>query len=333
MSEAARTATEASPSRLRRRKLWFRAGIAVAITAGCAYWLFPADVLHAFAAALARSDPWLAVGAFAMVIVAQAARGWRLAVLVTPSVRPRLDIYAISALHNFLASLLPARLGELSLVVMLRTRLAMPAASGAGVMIGVRLFDLSVILAAFGVSGWLVLPADGPLGWARPWLGAGGVAAVAMFLLLPALGRFAADRLPPVEPAGGRIARLASLLLAGYRGLSWRRGSLLQVASLAIWVAMFAGYHLAFLAVRPVADALVTVFAGTAGSVAFVMPVNGVAQVGPFQAAWTYAATAAGAPYAESLAASVLFHAVALVAGAAQSALAVMLLGKPAPQA
>ena len=330
MSEAVGTAAEAPPSRTSRRKFWLRAGIAVAITAACVYWLLPADVLHAFGAALAQSDPWLAMGAFVMVIVAQAARGWRLAVLVTPSARLRFDIYAISALHNFLASLLPARLGELSLVVMLRTRLAMPAASGAGVVIGVRLFDLSVILAALGVSGWLVLPAEGPLGWARPWLGAGGLAAVAMFFVLPVLGRLAADRLPPVESAGGRATRLAALLLAGYRGLSWRRGCLLQIASLAVWFGMISGYHFAFLAVWPTADLLVTVLAGTAGSVAFVMPVNGVAQVGPFQAAWTYAATAAGAPYAEALAASVLFHALALLAGAAQSAVALAFLGKPA---
>ena len=333
MSEAARPTAGAASSRTDRRKLWFRAAIALAITAACVYWLFPADVLQAFGDALLRSDPWLAAGAFVMVIVAQAARGWRLAVLVTPSARPRLDIYAISALHNFLASLLPARLGELSLVVMLRTRLAIPAASGAGVVIGMRLFDLAVILAAFGLSGWLVLPAEGPFGWARPWLAVGGLAAVAMFFALPVLGRLAADRLPPADRAGGRLTRLAAQVLAGYRGLSWRRGSLLQLASLAIWIGMLTGYHLAFLAVRPAADWLVTVLAGTAGSIAFVMPVNGVAQVGPFQAAWTYAATAAGAPYAESLAASVLFHALALVAGAAQSAFAFVVLGRPAPPA
>lgn len=63
----------------------------------------------------------------------------------------------------------------------------------------------------------------------------------------------------------------------------------------------------------------VMLLASTLGSIAFVLPVNGIAQIGPFEAAWTYGASLGGVSVEVALPAAVMIHAVTFAGGLLQA--------------
>ena len=307
------------------RKILFRLFLAAGVTGLFLYLLFRFAPLDLMLSARWSASPGLLAGAFLLVVLGQVLRGWRVAILVTPRALPGFTAYRISVLHSFLASLLPARLGELALPAMLKRSYGIGYAKGTGILLGARILDLLIILSLAGVSFWIVVPSQSELSWLRAPALLGGFAAAAAFLammfLRPIAGRLA-GRLAPVAgpPPGNRLLGLVVRLLSACAAIPPQRLLLAQVASLALWLAFFAAYHLAALAVTPHITVGTSVLAGTLGSIAFVLPVNGVAQVGPFEAAWTFGGVLGGLPAAEALAAAVAIHAVTFAGGALQAA-------------
>jgi len=306
------------------------------VTASFAWWLIPARQAAEIADALTGARPAPVAFALLLVVAGQWARGWRLALLVAPVKAAWLGgasfrLYRLSVIHNFLASVIPARLGEISLVVLLRRHYGVPAMAGAGILLGIRTLDLLLLTAIGGVAGWMALPVDGGWAWLRSACGVAGVVSAVSFLLLP----HAAPRLSGLLNEwhgrhGGRLSSIPAQVMAAYAGLTPRRIVGLQVATGAIWLALMACYHLCALAVGAVAGLAATLLASVAASYAFVSPINGIAQIGPFEAAWTYAAMAAGEDYAIALASAVLVHLVTFGGGALQAAI-VLPFGRPRP--
>jgi hypothetical protein len=59
-----------------------------------------------------------------------------------------------------------------------------------------------------------------------------------------------------------------------------------------------------------------------AGNIAFALPINGIAGIGPAQAAWVAATTWAGVPWDDAIASALALHAVVLVNAVALGGLA-----------
>ncbi len=296
--------------------------LSILVTALFIWWLIPEQRADDVTNALLSTRPELVVLALLLVVAGQWSRGWRLALLVVPTEWASFRIYRISVIHNFLASIIPARLGEISLIVLLRRHYAVPAMAGTGILIGIRVLDLLLLTAVGGIAGWSILPADGGMAWLVATCGLAGVGSSMAFFLLPyvapALSRFFAG----LHTRHGRLPiSIVARILASYTGLTHRRVAGLQIATGAIWLSLLACYHLCALAVGATAGLGASLLASVVASYAFVSPVNGIAQVGPFEAAWTYAAMAAGEAYAIALATAVLVHLVTLLGGALQAAL------------
>ena len=108
----------------------------------------------------------------------------------------------ITVVHNFLNSLMPMRLGELSIPVMLRRNFNQPLASGGAVLVVIRMIDLWTVLMGALVAVILIRPAASP-GFeheaALPFI---VVISLALLFSMPWVARWGAGRLP----SGGSAA-------------------------------------------------------------------------------------------------------------------------------
>jgi len=145
-----------------------------------------------------------------------------------------LDVIRVFALYNLSNWLLPARLGEASLPLLLQRRYALPLDRGSGVLLWLRLLDLHVI----GVLGGLVVACQLP-GW---WRLLGGLTLLAG-LVLPPLGLRLLDRLARRWPQARGLAEVAPARLAAALpdlALAWAAW-LVKLGSLGAALSLIAG--------------------------------------------------------------------------------------------
>jgi uncharacterized membrane protein YbhN (UPF0104 family) len=128
----------------------------------------------------ARLDAWLAGGLIALFCGVQMFRVLRLQVLLQQPVR-FLDLLAAVLVHQFLASLLPWKLGELSLPMLLR-RNGVRVSESLAVLLLSRVLDLLVVTLLLGISLSWFWPSLPP-GLRRMWPLAAALIGVAVALL------------------------------------------------------------------------------------------------------------------------------------------------------
>ncbi len=199
----------------------------------------------------------------------------------------------ISVLHTCAVNVLPMRAGEGALPWMLKRHGDLSLPRGLGLVVALRLQDL-VVMAALGLVVVVTL-------WAG--LMAGALAALPVLLL----GRWVVRTWPGwllrwLDRGPVWVARLAwplRLLAARPPGVYW-----LGVAAWTVkWLAMALIIHAAT-AVAPVRAAI----AIAAAEVAAVLPVQGIAGAGTFEAAVTGALTLTGLDAAQALQLAVILH-------------------------
>ena len=92
--------------------------------------------------------------------------------------------------------------------------------------------------------------------------------------------------------------------------------------SLAIWLVLGLAAILVAGAVVATVSPAAAMLGAAAGNVAFALPINGIAGIGPPQAAWVAATTWAGVPWDDAVVSALALHAVvltnALVLGASR---------------
>jgi uncharacterized membrane protein YbhN (UPF0104 family) len=276
--------------------------------------------------------------------VGVAARALRFWILLGRSLSYWL-LVGITLARGLFVDLLPARLGELSLVYLLTTRGRRPLEEGLATLAIVVLLDLLVIaplllVAAVVVGGSNV---ELPLGW----LLAGatvfaGAAWVALRWLAPTV-RWVATRLRS-RAASSRRARLAERLrLASEYLATGNAGPRVRAAlglSVLIRLCKFGGYYFLVLGIlshygfRASLTGFFTVLLGaSAAELAAALPVHGIAGFGTYEAAWALAFVGLGFSREEAIVSGVLAHALSqgveyLVGGIA---LLVLTRGQPGP--
>src|SRR5215510_1344362 len=286
----------------------FTAALAAAITGLC-FWLFltPA-VLGALAqlGAQAKLAPLLA--AFALTGLVQWLRAWRFAVLSRGRLTlPDAPMLAIALKLNFLNFVLPFRLGELGYPALMRQQYGHSLWRSAGVLVIARLFDLATVLAILFGAAAIFYPT--PVGRLGLLLGALICAAAPFVLAL--LGRaLAPSLLRLAHRAHGEVERVAAAVIWPASG---------QAAAVVAVLLSFALWLLFGLAAVLVAQAVVdsvapaaAMLGAAAGNLAFALPVNGIAGLGPAQAAWVLATTWTGVPRQDAVVSALALHAVVL---------------------
>jgi hypothetical protein len=195
----------------------------------------------------------------------------------------------------------------------------------AGVLLIARLFDLATV-------GAILLGAAAALDL---WPGAGRVllALAALALALAPFGLAVAGlALRPRLARLPRVGDAAARLTAGFEAIGGHAAGLAAVGlSLALWLVFGLAAVLVAQAVVATVSPAAAMLGAAAGNLAFALPVNGIAGIGPAQAAWVAATIRAGVPWDDAVISALALHAVVLANAFVLGALAAA--ANPAPRA
>jgi uncharacterized membrane protein YbhN (UPF0104 family) len=294
--------------------------LGAAVTFALLWVLVTPDTLAALRLALADADWWALAAAFALSAAVQWLRAWRFAMMTggTPAF-PGAPLVRIAFQLNFFNFLLPFRLGELSYPVLMRRAYGQPMLQATGILLLARLFDLCTVgaillataallgLAGSAAASLLLFAAAAGLVLAPGTVALLGPAAQPIIRSMPGLNRLAAPIAAGLEAAGTRRALAAALAL-----------------SLAIWLAFGLLAVLTTHAVAAGIPALVALLGASAGNLAFALPINGIAGLGPSQAAWVAAVTRAGVGWENAVVSALALYAVTLTSAVLCGGLAML---------
>jgi hypothetical protein len=291
--------------------------LAAAISGVVLWWLL-ADGAGPVLDALRNAQIWPLALCLPLVALIQAARAWRFSLLLSGRSDPpswsMLTIATRLVLFNFI---LPFKLGELSFPVMLKQRYGTAYSRAAGVLVMSRLLDFGAVAGIFLLSAALVLePAT--IGWSRPALIAAGVLALAASVLC-------VDLIPLARRLVVGWPRLAYFA----EQLTWGGAMMRPAGPRCLTLALTASIWLSHVLIAwLVAQALATglgplplAMAAAASNLAFALPVNGVAALGPPQAAFAGMLRLAGIGWDPAIAIALVCHGVLLAAILALAAL------------
>lgn len=303
----------AAPAPTRGRTL-VKTLVAVAVT-GATLWFFVALVdLDLAWQALRGADLGLVAAAAVLLGLTLAVRSARLALAIQQ--RLQFVLVHIMAVFVFLVGLLPAKVGEFSLPLLLRGRLGVGLSYGLGVLVLLRVYDLLFLAVAGGILVLVYWEALG-LPAVTPWLAAtGALAALAMALALPVLARLLMIVVPPALRRRKKVMALVDNLMAAATTLTPARHVMLLLWTTALWLVLYTGFHAVSMALDATPGWPASVLAGVAASFAFALPINGVANLGPFQLAWVAVMVPLGVPIEAAATAAFLAHGVALIVNA-----------------
>lgn len=283
---------------------------------------------HDVAEAALRVDPLDLLVAFALLVVLYVARAARIRVLLPAASRPPAGrLAAATAAWILDAQVLPAKVGEATLVWHLR-RLGVPAAEGLVALLVSRLFDLAVLLGAFGVTA-LVL-ARGHHGEALPWLAPLGLTLVPVAFGLGFVVARGAAAWRPVPRLLARFAVGRGGLVLRLHAFSERVGEALAAVdsgrrnralalSFVVWALILAFYAVLArglgVAAAPEPDLGLggLAFGASLAVLGGLVPASGFLGFGMLDVGWVAGFTALGVPRDVAVASGLAFHVLYLV--------------------
>ncbi|HEU4380641.1 MAG TPA: lysylphosphatidylglycerol synthase transmembrane domain-containing protein [Hyphomicrobiaceae bacterium] len=283
--------------------------LALAVTALCLWFLLTPDVLQSLRRIGTDARPLPIVVAFLLCTLVQWLRAWRYSMMTAANLDlPGSAMVRIACQANFLNFVLPFRLGELGYPVLMQRRYGIRFLHATGVLLLARLFDLAAVGCIFLASAWSLGLAPGAFGHVAA---VGAVAlAVAPFGVALA-GRALRPHLVRLPYVGTVLAEPLSAALDALGDLRVRVA--VVAVGLAIWLVLAWMAVLIAQAVVDTLPAMAAVLGGAASSLAFALPINGIAGIGPTQAAWVVATVQVGVPWDDAVVSALALHAVVLV--------------------
>ncbi|MFZ0852217.1 MAG: lysylphosphatidylglycerol synthase domain-containing protein [Hyphomicrobiaceae bacterium] len=280
--------------------------LAAGITAACLWLLLTPQVLAALGRLGSQAKLMPLLVAFALIALVQWLRAWRFAVMSTGRLAlPERPLIRIALQLNFLNFVLPFRLGELSYPALMRHQYGYGLVRSAGVLLLARLFDLATVVAI--LLGAAALLSATPAG--RAGLGLGAL----LFALAPFALALLGEALWPRLLRVARIAQGGADLRAAFPAIARGPARLAVGLGFAIWLVFSLAAVLVADAVVETVPPTAAMLGAAAGNIAFALPINGLAGLGPAQAAWVLATTWAGVPQEDAMVSALALHAVALL--------------------
>jgi len=295
-----------------KKEIAYRVALSIGVTLALLLLLYYAVDVRALAQALRRLG-LLGFGILSSVSVLTVALRWARLQLAL-GMRPSRQILRVASLHGAAVAVLPAKLGELILPLALKRYHDIELPSAIGLLLILRFYDL-LLLVGIGAVVFFLLPttAETYPGYATLALFAACLS-IATAALLPWLARIGRYLLVPALDAGGRVDRLIASITHGIARIDAPRSLAVTATSGLIWCSIIALSYAAVIEINgPSSDPLHAAAAGLAGSLAFVLPISGIANAGPFEAAFAGTLTALGMGLEPALASAVAVHLAAIV--------------------
>lgn len=279
--------------------------LAAALLTVLAWWggVGPAEV----GAALAKLSPLTLVLALTLHVVVYLLRALRFRVLLPPPSRPPFGhVLAASSAHNLAAYVLPAKTGEVSLIVYLKTLGGVPGAESLASLLISRLLDLATLTGAVGLASLALALTDG-FG-VQPWAQSVGGALLATSAVLAVLclksswipsGFRVLARLARIDRTalGARLSARCDYVAQALREAG-RGGRLFQGAlvSLPQWLCVFTWLAIVARDLGLDVDLARAIFGSGLSIAANLLPVNGLAGFGTQEAGWVVGFGLLGVP-------------------------------------
>lgn len=288
----------------------FAIALSVGVTA--AFGLAAAYIIdwHAFVAAYATLSATKIILLCLLGLIPVLLRVMRLCVAIG---RPLQWIFFRAVtLQGAAVATLPAKIGEAVLPLMLVRRAGYSITESVGILLLLRLYDLLTLMWMGAISLAFLSAEFGMADW-RPLLWIGAAAIAAGMVLFPEFATFFSVQIRKYINPEGKIVRLVDELSLASRHLSRERLAGLILVSGLVWASLFLVFYLSGVFFEATPGVMGSVLAGVAGSLAFALPVNGLANVGPFEAAWAGAMLPLGVMVEAAVAAALLSHFVLII--------------------
>ena len=270
-------------------------------------WVWAGLDLETLKAAWRRLPASVYLTALGIHVALYVLRAVRFRLLLPVDERPSLlQVSAVSGAHNLAAFVLPAKTGEVSLVIYLKRVCGVSGAAGLASLLVSRLLDLGLLMGSVGAACLFVETLDGGAlpTWVRPTgftlltasivvfvLAMRGDGLVAVYRLIARVTRFERTKLG--ARLGGKAAEVSESLRAA--GKRWIAAALV---SLPLWIGVYLFY--AVLARGFGLPDTITLVEAAFGSglamAANLLPVNGFAGFGTQEAGWGLGFVALGVP-------------------------------------
>jgi hypothetical protein len=264
--------------------------------------------------------------AFACLPLVQFLRAWRFRCMLFPGLRPpNFVMMRIAVLVVFFNGILPFRIGELSFPLLAKREFGLDIGHSLGLLVAVRAYDL-VALLSLGCLCIVVLDQPGYLVGTAISLGLCllGLIVLARFIV-PRIGE-RADRVLSLRWVGSALAAF----LRGFAEISGNERYLAFVGlTFAIWILQFVVCYLVLISIAGNIGYWgfwQGSLAGAGAYLSFVLPVNGLAGLGPMQAGWVLVLGQFGYAMSASIGSGLLLNGI-YVLGAAGLAGIVTMLG------
>lgn len=224
--------------------------LAVALVGALAWWseIRASDVV----AACKRLSPTTFALAFAVHVAIHAVRAQRFRTLIPPPERPGyLGTFAAASAHNLAAYVLPAKTGEVALVVYLKGHCGVSAKAGLAALLVSRVLDLSTLAFALALAAIhlrVTLGDQAPPGMATA--AALGLAVAAALTVLAARSDWLvtiAQRIARIgrldrTALGAKLAERSGELATALRAAATGKLATASLQSLAMWLGIFLFY-------------------------------------------------------------------------------------------
>lgn len=233
---------------------------------------------------LKNINPFLLLGAFLLLLLANLLRAWRFTLLIGQS--RLLKCYGISSIHYFLNRILPVRAGEVSLPFMFKKYFALDLSVGVSYLVFLRLLDFLAMLMFFSISLMFVVPF-------RPlFLIVSSILLVLLVLLVLRPRRVLAlvilllNIIPWVRRATF-IGKLTNFLnQAASTPVRPDFIARLVIVSVLNWGIVYLYYFTMLNTLSVKVDIAETVFATSFSSLTLLLPISGVGNIGTFESGW-----------------------------------------------
>lgn len=274
-------------------------------------------------------SPWAFLLAFGLHMGTYCLRALRFWLLIPPGLRPRYRrIWVLSGAHNLASYLLPAKTGEASWVVYLRTFTGVPSAPGIASLVVSRLLDAAVLASALSVACMYLAAVGGhghleeiakygaPLALAGVALGAIAIRGdLLVHLLSKGLRLARLNHWRRGEQLVQKITDIAHAMRLASKGKSLGLAALVTVP---VWFCIF-GFYAALARGMGIAEGSgfelsfpEAVFGSSLAVLANLLPVNGAAGVGTQEAGWVFGFVLLGVEQSRALVVGLAVHFVQL---------------------
>lgn len=313
------------------------------VSAGIFYYLFSKVSVTEVVALIQRiSFVWISLF-LVFSIIMSLFRTWRYRLLLSASgySPSSVSLFLVTLVRNFFSDLLPARLGTLIYVYLIRSRLNIPLGPAFSSFAYSFLFDIialslillpAIVVASFGMRSAVVLVAVGTL--------LGGISGGIIYLL-PRLCIWIAERLNGFSLVPEKFLDTLQTLLkdtAAHLRFSQEHGIYWQVLALSVAVRLckyLSMYFLLLGLVIPMGYSILsfpfaTVFLGMCSAeMASSLPISGIAGFGAYEGAWALVFQLLGYSEKVAILTSISHHLITQVYGYSLGGLALIVLLLP----